>query len=64
METRTITLTESQIFQIQLALGDSAFYWYEIWRDCVSGKRTDISPEDASKMNRNRWELHELLNQE
>lgn len=64
METRTITLTESQIFQIQLALGDSASYWHDIWCDCVSGKRTDISPEDASKMNQNRWELCELLNQE
>lgn len=61
METHTITLTESQIFQIQLALSDSALYWFDVYQQCRDGERDDISQEDALKINKSRWELHAII---
>jgi hypothetical protein len=63
--TITLTLTRSEVLQLQGQLADSATRWHSLWRDAVEGRRPDLTPAGCSAVGKAAWarfdQLAELL---
>jgi hypothetical protein len=63
--TITLTLTRSEVLQLQGQLADSATRWHQLWRDAVEGRRPDLTPSGCSAVGKAAWarfdQLAELL---